>query len=98
MALHATTDIILGAGLTNQNKQPGLVTSTGASSLTLPVTSVSFLNSGAATITLTVNGVSNSIPAGASVSFDGGGSDNKFPEGKFSWNATGSTLLIAYTY
>jgi hypothetical protein len=98
MAYHTTTDILLSNSLENLNKQAGLVTSTGASSLALAVTSVSFLNSGAAAINLTVNAVTNSIPAGASVSFDGGGNGNKFPAGKFSWDATGSTLLIAYTY
>ena len=98
MAYHTTTDILLSTNLENSNKQPGLVTSTGASSLTLAVTSVSFLNSGAAAINLTVNGVTNSISAGTGISFDGGGNGNKFPAGKFSWDATGSTLLIAYTY
>lgn len=98
MAYHTTTDILLSNSLEYLNKQPGLVTSTGAGSLALAASSVSFLNSGAAAITLTVNGVTNSIPAGASVSFDGGGNGNKFPAGKFSWDATGSTLLIAYTY
>jgi hypothetical protein len=98
MPYNTTTDILLSNSLENLNKQPGLITSTGASSLAASVTSVSFLNSGAAAINLTVNGVTSSIPAGASVSFDGGGNGNKFAAGKFSWDASGSTLLIAYTY
>jgi hypothetical protein len=98
MAYHTTTDILLSNSLENLNKQAGLVTSTGASSLALAVTSVSFLNSGAAAINLTVNAVTSSVPAGTTISFDGGGSENRFPGNTFSYDATSGTLLIAYTY
>jgi hypothetical protein len=96
MALHATSDIILAAGLTNQNKQPYLVTSTGASSITVPTTNVMFYNYGGTVVVITVNGVANNVPTGVTLTFDAGGSDNKFPPGKFSWDATGGTLHISY--
>ena len=98
MAYHTTTDILLSNSLEYLNKQPGLITSTGAGSLTLAASSVSFCNSGSTAVNLTVNGVTSSVAAGVSISFDAGGNGNKYPTGKFSWDATGGTLIIAYTY
>ena len=96
MPLHATTDIILASGLTNQNKQPFLVTSTGTGSITVPTTNVIFYNYGGTAVIITVNGTANTVPTGVTLTFDAGGADNKFPEGRFSWNATGGTLHISY--
>ena len=98
MAFQNPTEIILAAGLTNQNKQPALVTSTGVGSISVPTTNVYFYNYGGTTVSITVNGVANTVPSGVTLIFNAGDSDNKYPAGKFSWDATGGTLHVSYTY
>jgi hypothetical protein len=100
MALHATTDIILGAGLTNHKKVAGFLNENdnGPVYFPFPISSISISNVGTtdATITLPKTG-SQLLPAGSTVSFDAGGSDNTFPEGTFECDSTNTILLIAYT-
>lgn len=98
MAYHNTPEIILGAGLANQNKQASLQSSTGSGTISLPACNVTFYNVGGTAITVTVNGNAVSVPAATNISFDSGGADNKFIAGMFSWNATGGTVLVAYTF
>jgi hypothetical protein len=98
MSYNSGVEVLLDNGLNNQKKRAGLITATSTGALVLPVSSVSFCNSGAAAINLTVSGSTSSIPAGVTISFDGGGSENRFAGNTFSYDATGSTLLIAYTY
>jgi hypothetical protein len=98
MPYQTTTDILIASGIANQNKQPALVTSTGAGSIDSATSSVSFYNFGGTAVTITVNGVANTIPTGVTLNFNAGGSDNKFPTGEFSWNATGGSLIISYVY
>ena len=98
MAYHTSTDILLSNSLENLNKQPVLVTSTGAGSIPMPINRVTFINSGAIAVTITVNGVANTVPAAARIEFEAGGNGNKFPIGEFSWDATGGSLIVAYVY
>lgn len=98
MALQATSDIILAAGLTNQNKQASFSSSSTTGTISVATTNVTFYNVGAVAVTLTVNGNAVSVPAVTTISFNAGDSDNKYPAGMFSWTATGGTLLIGYTY
>jgi hypothetical protein len=98
MSYNSGVEVLLSEGLNNQKKRAGMLTATSTGAIALPVSSISFCNSGAANVTLTVSGSANTIPAGVTVSFDGGGSENRFPGNTFSYNATGSTLLIAYTF
>jgi hypothetical protein len=98
MSYNSGVEVLLNDGLNNQRKKAGLLTATGAGAVAIPVSSISFCNSGATAINLTVSGSTSSVPAGTTISFDGGGSENRFPGNTFSYDATGSTLLIAYTY
>jgi hypothetical protein len=98
MSYNSGVEVLLDNGLNNQKKKAGLITATSTGAVVLPVSSISFCNSGEATVTLTVSGSANTIPAGITISFDGGGAENRFPGNTFSYDATGSTLLIAYTY
>lgn len=77
---------------------PMLTSSTGAGNLTASgiIYNVSFSNVGAAAVTLTVSGNTVSIPAGKTVNYDPG-VNNYYKGSDFSWDATGSTLLVAYT-
>jgi len=95
---------ILGEILTAVNGSVGrllnpmLTSSTGAGNLIASgiVYNVSFSNVGAAAVTLTVSGNTVSIPAGTTVNYDPG-VNNYYKGSSFSWDATGSTLLVAYT-
>jgi len=98
MSYNSGVEVLLNDGLNNQKKRAGLLTATGAGAVALPVSSISFCNSGSTAINLTVSGSTSSIPAGVTINFDGGGSENRFPGNTFSYDATGGTLLIAYTY
>jgi len=59
MPYQTTTDILIASGIANQNKQPALITSTGAGSIDSATSSVSFYNFGGTAVTITVNGVAN---------------------------------------
>jgi len=98
MSYNSGVETLLDGGLNNQKKKAGLITATASGAIAIPVSSISFCNSGAAAINLTVSGSTSSIPAATTISFDGGGAENRFPGNTFSYDATGSTLLIAYTY
>ena len=98
MSYNSGVEVLLNEGLNNQNKKAGLLTATAAGAVALPVNNISFRNSGATAINLTVNGSTSSIPAGATINFDGGGAENRFPGNTFSYDATGGTLIIAYTF
>jgi hypothetical protein len=78
--------------------QPGVIESTGAAVLGpfSIVYNVSFYNTGGATADLTVNGNTVTIPAGSAVNYDPG-VNNYYKASDFSWDATGTTLIIAYT-
>jgi hypothetical protein len=77
---------------------PGVIESTGAAVLGpfSIVYNVSFYNTGGATADLTVNGNTVTIPAGSAVNYDPG-VNNYYKASDFSWDATGTTLIIAYT-
>lgn len=98
MSYNSGVEVLLNDGLNNQKKRAGMLTATSTGAVVLPVSSISFCNSGAAAINLTVSGSTSSVPAGVTISFDGGGAENRFPGNTFSYDATGSTLLIAYTF
>ena len=98
MSYNSGVEVLLNDGLNNQRKKAGLLTATGAGAVAIPVSSISFCNSGATAINLTVNGNTSSVPTGTTINFDGGGSENRFPGNTFSYDATGGTLIIAYTF
>jgi len=89
----------LGTPVTSVEKFPYLISSTGTGDLSgsTVVYNASFSNVGSAAITLTVGGSGPiSIPAGVTVNYDPGA--NSYYSGNlFSWVATGSTLIVAYT-
>lgn len=99
MGLQSTTEAILNAGLTNNKKKAFYEYSDneGAIPIEVPVNSISFSNVGTANATIGTNGLNRTLPAGASISFDAGGGDNTFPENMFSYESTGTILLIAFT-
>jgi hypothetical protein len=70
---------------------PMLTSSTGAGNLT-----ASNIVYSAAAVTLTVSGNTVSIPAGTTINYDPG-VNNYYKGSDFSWDATGSTLLVSYT-
>ena len=87
------------AAATGKVIYPYLMSSTGSDDLSgSPIIyNVSFSNVGASAIDLVVGGSGTiSIPAGTTVNYDPG--VNNWYEGSlFSWDATGSTLLVAYS-
>lgn len=100
MSYNSGVEVLLNEGLNNQTKKAGYlnINDNGAEVLEVAVNSVSFSNVGTVPIPLTVNGGTYELPAGSSVSFDAGGAENRFPSGTFSYDTTGGTLLIAYTW
>jgi len=94
--IDALNALIANAG--GSETTPNAISSTGPGSLSafLVVYNVSFYNQGAASGTLIVNGVSITLPAGATMNFDPG-VGNHFKGSKFSWTATGTTFLVAYS-
>ena len=72
-------------------------TTTGDLSGSPTLYSVSFSNIGASAITLSLAGSGTiSIPAGTTVNYDPG-VNNWYDGADFLWDATGSTLLVAYS-
>ena len=91
---------IMGAILGNANSTsntPHAVSATGTGSVSVPVKNITFQNAGGANGTVTINGTVITLAAGKSLSFDAGGQGNTFPTAMFSYNGTGTTLLITYT-
>lgn len=89
----------LGTPVTNVERYPYMKSSTGTGDLSgsTVVYNASFSNIGSAAITLTIGGSGTiSIPAGVTVNYDPGA--NAYYSGSmFSWDATGSTILVTYT-
>jgi hypothetical protein len=79
-------------------KSAGVLSSSGNSSLATAAYSFSVYNAGAVIGTFTGTTGTINLPAGATLNFDAGGLGNKFPASTFSWNATGTTFIITYTY
>lgn len=96
MSYNSGVETLLNEGLNNQVKKAGYlnINDAGAETLEVAVNSISFSNVGTTPITL----LGSELPAGSSISFDAGGGDNRFPSNKFSYDTTGGTLLIAYTW
>ena len=95
-SLQLLGDILTSLG--GKSLSPYIVesTSTGDLSAVNPLYNVSFYNTGAATADLTVNGNTVTIPAGSAVNYDPG-VNNYYRGSSFSWDATGTTLIISYT-
>lgn len=96
MSYNSGVEVLLADGLNNQNKKAGFfnIDNAGGGTLDVAVNSVSFANIGTTSVTL----LGQSFPAGATVSFDAGGGDNRFLRNTFTYDTTGGTLLIAYTW
>jgi len=78
---------------------PYLISSTGSDDLSgsAIIYNVSFSNVGASAIDLVVGGSGTiSIPAGTTVNYDPG-VNNWYDGSLFSWDATGSTLLVSFS-
>lgn len=96
MSYNSGVETLLNDGLNNQVKKAGYlnINDAGVEILNVAVNSISFSNVGTTPITL----LGSELPAGSTVSFDAGGGDNRFPSNTFSYDTTGGTLLIAYTW
>ena len=78
---------------------PYMISSTGTGNLSgsTKVYNASFYNAGSAAISLTVGGSGTfSIPAGVTINYDPG-VNNYYKGSHFSWDATGSTILVSYS-
>lgn len=96
MSYNSGVEVLLDNGLNNQIKKAGFINvlNNGAETLGVSVNSISFSNIGPSILTV----LGNDLPVGATISFDAGGGDNRFPSGTFTYDSTGGTLLIAYTW
>jgi len=99
--LQLLSEILTAVNPTTSGKQiyPYLIssTSTGDLSGSPIIYSVSFTNVGSSAVSLVVGGSGPiSIPAGKTITYDPG-VNNWYDGNLFSWNATGGTLLIAYS-
>lgn len=77
-------------------RTPEIISATGSGTIAVQVHNISVANVGSAVGTITVNGTTVNLPVGATVSYDAGGNNNRFAINKFSYNGTGTTLLIQY--
>lgn len=96
MSYNSGVEVLLNEGLNNQLKKAGYlnINDNGAEVLEVAVNSISFSNVGTTAITL----LGSELPAGSTISFDAGGAENRYPGGTFTYDTTGGTLLIAYTW
>lgn len=96
MSYNSGVETLLNEGLNNQVKKAGYlnINDNGLETLNVAVNSISFSNVGAAIVAV----LGSDLPVGATISFDAGGGDNRFPSNTFSYDTTGGTLLIAYTW
>ena len=78
-------------------RTPVIISTSASGTITPQIHNISFYNSGSATGTITINGTTINIPAGVSINYDAGGNNNRYPASSFSYNGTGTTLLISYT-
>lgn len=77
-------------------RTPEIISATGSGTIAVQVHNISVANVGGAVGTITVNGTTVNLPAGSVVNYDAGGNNNRFAINKFSYNGTGTTLLIQY--
>ena len=92
-------DALNNASPAGRELYPYMIYSTGTGDLSgsTKVYNASFYNEGSATVSLTVGGSGTfTIPAGATVNYDPG-VNNYYNGNNFSWDATGSNLLVSYT-
>lgn len=76
-------------------RTPVFVRSSSTGSIGQEVTSVSFSNSGSADVTV----LGATLKPSETINFNADeGMNNKFAAGSFTWNATGSELMIIYIY
>lgn len=98
--LQLLADILdaIGTGTISQQATPYILVQTGSGSFGSGASflNVSFYNSGSAAASLTVNGTTVSLPAGATVNYDPG-ANHYYDSAAFSWDATGTSLLITYS-
>jgi len=78
-------------------RTPVIISTSTSATITPQVHNISFYNSGSSAGTITVNGTTINIPAGVSINYDAGGNNNRYSASSFSYDATGTTLLISYT-
>lgn len=77
-------------------RTPEIISATGSGTIAVQIHNVSIANVGSAVGTITVNGTTVNLPVGAVINYDAGGNNNRFAVNKFSYNGTGTTLLIQY--
>jgi hypothetical protein len=82
---------------TGAQRTPVIISTSASGTITPQIHNISFYNSGSATGTITINGTTINIPAGVSINYDAGGNNNRYAGSSFSYNGTGTTLLISYT-
>ena len=77
---------------------PNIKVSTGSDNLASgsSIANASFYNAGAAGASLTVNGTTVTLPAGVTVNYDAG-ANKYYKSDAFSWDATGTSLIVTYT-
>lgn len=79
-------------------KSAAALSSTGTGSLAVVSYSFSVYNAGANDGSFTTAAGTITLPKGVTLNFDAGGAENTFAANTFSWNATGTSYIITYTY
>lgn len=77
-------------------RTPVIISTSASATISGQLHNISFANVGSAVGTITVNGTTVNLPVGATVSYDAGGNNNRFATNIFSYDGTGTTLLIQY--
>lgn len=77
-------------------RTPNIISSSTTGTIAPQVHRISFANIGNAVATITVNGNTVNLPVGVTINYNAGGNNNRFPINIFSYNGTGTTLLITY--
>lgn len=81
---------------TGTQRTPQIISTTTTGSINNQLHRISFANVGNANATITVNGNTVNLPVGVTVNYEAGGNNNRFPSNIFSYNGTGTSLLITY--
>jgi hypothetical protein len=91
------TETAATANYLQQIRTPQILSTSASGTIAPQIHNISFYNSGSAVGTITVNGTTINLPVGVTINYNAGGNNNRYNNSIFSYNATGTTFIIAYT-